>query len=126
MRAPGRAGTRRRNKFGAVPTVVENIRFHSKKEARRYQELRLLEQAGEIRELEIQPKFPLFVPGRGAGGPYARVHVADYVADFRYREGERGILRIEDVKGGRATKTPIYRLKKRMVEALYGIEITEV
>jgi hypothetical protein len=122
MRAPGRAGTRRRNKFGAVPTVVENIRFHSKKEARRYQELRLLEKAGEIRNLEIQPTFPLYV-AKGDGVP---AHVADYVSDFRYFDVRAGSQRIEDVKGGRATKTPIYRLKKRMVEALYGIEITEV
>jgi hypothetical protein len=44
------------------------------------------------------------------------------VADFRYRQGPRGILVIEDVKGMR---TPTYRLKRKMVEAQYGFEIME-
>jgi hypothetical protein len=110
------------NKYRAQPTEVDGIRFHSKKEARRYTELKLLVKAGEIHDLELQPRFPLMVPMRGSG-PYERVHVADYVADFRYRQGKQGLLVVEDVKG---MKTPVYRLKKKMVEAQYGLTITEV
>lgn len=124
----------KRHKYGAVPTEVDGIRFASKKEARRYQELRLLEKAGEIAALELQPRFALIaVPvsdqptlkrgdsvcmvGRALG-----VKVGEYRADFRYTERGRGDI-VEDVKG---VRTPVYRLKKKMVEAQYGIEIREV
>lgn len=114
---------RPRSKYGAIPTEVDGVRFASKKEARRYGELKLLERAGEIHSLELQPRFPLLVPSRGHGGPWDRAHIGDYVADFRYREGPRGLLRIEDVKG---MKTALYRWKKKHVEAQYGIEIREI
>jgi hypothetical protein len=112
---------RRRAKYAAVPTVIDGIRFASKKEAARYQTLKLLEKAGEIHDLELQPKFPLHSPVKGR----ATLHqeVAKYIADFRYRLGPKGLLVIEDVKG---VKTAVYRLKKRMFEVQYGIEITEV
>lgn len=113
----------RRSKYAAVPTTIDNIRFASKREAARYLELKMLEKAGEIKELTLQPKYPLIVRPRSMGGYGNCVVVGNYIADFRYREGPRGILRIEDVKG---VKTPIYRLKKKMVEAIYGIEIREV
>ena len=56
------AVARQRPKYRAVPTVIDGIRFASKAEARRYGELRLLEQAGEIRDLVRQPRFALYVP----------------------------------------------------------------
>lgn len=122
----GGAGKRRdatgRSKYRAVPTVVNGVRFASKKEARRYQDLLLLGMAGEIRNLELQPRFPITVNGE---------RVADYVADFRYQE-KRNVMCfegvgpiyykwfdvVEDVKG---MKTPVYRLKKKLVEAQHGI-----
>jgi hypothetical protein len=73
--------------------------------------------------LELQPRFPLYSPARHkahSGGTLVRV--CDYVADFRYRKGPKGILVIEDVKG---MKTPVYRLKKKWFEAQYGLSITE-
>lgn len=50
-----------RHKYRAVATWVDGIKFPSKAEARRYQQLRLLEKAGEIGHLEIQPVFPIEV-----------------------------------------------------------------
>ncbi len=102
----------RRRKYGALPTIVDGIRFASRREARRYQALDLLQRAGEIRDLELQPAFPIRVND---------VTVAKYVADFRYvtRMGE---VVIEDAKG---VRTPVYRLKKKLVEALYGVRILE-
>lgn len=111
-----------RSKYHAVPTVIDNIRFASKAEARRYQELKMLEKAGKVRNLKLQPKYPLvFSPGAGRDV----ANVGSYIADFWYLAVERGVERpvIEDVKG---VKTPVYRLKKKMVEAIYGIQITEV
>jgi hypothetical protein len=115
--------SKRTHKYGAKPTIIDGVRFASKAEARRYQELRLLEKAGEVKELELQPKFPLHVPVKGRANLFQQV--AFYVADFRYRRGPRGVLVIEDVKS-KPTKTPVYRLKKRMFETQYGLDITEV
>lgn len=109
-----------RSKYHAKPTIVDGIRFASKAEARRYQELKMLEKAGRIRNLKLQPKFPLvFSASRRV------VNVGSYIADFWYLEVDGGVERpvLEDVKG---VKTPVYRLKKKMVEAIYGITITEV
>jgi hypothetical protein len=106
-------------KYRAKPKVVDGIRFHSTREASRYLDLKLLEKAGEIKELELQPKFPIYVCRRKNGELHK---VCDYIADFRYREGPRGVLVIEDVKGMR---TPTYRLKRKMFETQYSIEIRE-
>jgi hypothetical protein len=108
-----------RSKYGAKPWVVDHLRFASKAEGTRYQELRLLEHAGQIRDLELQPAYPIRV--RTPAGRDVAVLV--YVADFRYRAGPQGILTVEDVKG---VRTPVYRLKKKLVEAQYGITITEI
>ena len=111
--------SRKRSKYGAVPMVVDGIRFHSKREAARYGELKLLERAGEIRSLELQPAFPLMAPVRGVS---RLTPIGHYRADFRYRQGPTGILVIEDVKGMR---TQLYRWKKKHFEQQYGISITE-
>ena len=84
-------------------------------EARRYEQLKDMEQRGYIGNLELQPRYPLTVKGAKVG---------TYIADFRYRAlgvGPREV--VEDVKG---VLTPVYRLKKKMVEAQYGITIVEV
>lgn len=120
---------KRDHKYGAKPTEVDGIRFASQKEARRYSELKLLEKAGEIHALAIQPAFPLVAPGKGNGGPYERALVGHYKADFVYCECRRGAkcertrVVVEDVKG---FKTPLYKWKKKHVEAQYGITIREI
>jgi Protein of unknown function (DUF1064) len=111
------------NKYHAIATVHDGIRFDSRKEARRYTELRLLEQAGQIHGLERQPVFPLLTTHH-RGGEVIQVGV--YKADFRYRAGPTGVLVIEDVKSPATRKTAVYRLKKKMVESAYGITVTEV
>ena len=118
----------KRHKYGAIPTEVDGIRFASKKEAKRYGELKLLEKLGEIHGLVLQPRFPLLVPAVGNGGPYERAFVGEYRADFGYCQCGRPAKCaldsvIEDVKG---FKTPLYRWKKKHVEAQYGITITEI
>ena len=119
----------RRHKYGAKPTEVDGIRFASTKEAKRYQELKLLERAGEIINLELQPRFELLVPlpkGHPDAGTRLKC-VGTYIADFAYTEpGYRPLLDrrvVEDVKG---FKTPLYRWKKKHVEAQYDITIREV
>lgn len=120
-----------RHKYGAVRTEIDGISFASKAEARRYAELKLLEKAGKIEGLELQPVFPLttqLTTGtfRGAGKALAGTWpvIGKYVADFKYfnLEAPTGWI-VEDVKG---FKTDLYRWKKKHVEAQYGISITEI
>jgi hypothetical protein len=102
-----------KNKYRAVKTEVDGIMFDSKREAARYMELVLLERAGEISRLELQPKYDCVVNGK---------KICTYKADFRYFNANGSV--VEDVKG---MKTPVYRLKKKLVEALYpGVTIQEV
>jgi len=100
-------------KYRAVPVTIDGIRFASKAEARRYTDLLLMERGGAIRDLELQPRYPLVVNG---------VKVGTYVADFRYVD-EAGRVVVEDVKG---VRTAVYRIKRLLMRALYGIEIEEV
>lgn len=97
-------------KYNARKTVVDGITFDSKKEARRYSELKLMEKAGEIYDLELQPRFLLQDKFRYKGKPFRKV---EYVADFRYTD-KTGAIVVEDVKG---YKTETYNLKKEMVPA---------
>ena len=108
----------KRSKYGAQPTVVDGVRFDSKKEAARYQELLMRQRAGEIHGLELQPEFPLYVWDTVNK---TATHIGKYVADFTYTERDQSV--VEDVKG---MKTPVYRLKKKMVEAQYGVTIREI
>lgn len=103
----------KRAKYRAVPTIVDGIRFASKKEAKRWSELQLRVKAGEISPVERQPRYPIMLNG---------TLICTYIADFRYFEKLGGRLVTEDAKGFR---TPEYRLKKKLVEALYGIKIRE-
>jgi len=103
----------RPHKYRAEPTIVDGIRFASKKEAKRYGELLLMMKARKITELEVQPWFPIKVNGEP---------ICIYVADFRYCDKYLGVI-VEDVKG---VRTPLYKLKKKLVEAQYGIKIVEV
>lgn len=119
----------KRSKYHAQPTTVDGIRFDSKKEATRYAELKLMEKAGQIRALTLQPEFQLTVPALhripNPEGELVFCGVGVYRADFGYeeRQGRRWVPVTEDVKG---VRTSVYRLKKRMVEKSYGIEIREV
>jgi hypothetical protein len=112
----------RRNghKFNAVRTEIDGHTFASKAEAKRYAELKLLEKAGKIGHLSLQPRYMLLV---WDCEKKQDVQVGHYVADFSYWDMSEGKTVVEDVKG---VKTPIYRLKKKMVEHRYGITITEI
>lgn len=119
------------HKYGAVRTTVDGYTFASKAEARRYGELKMLEKAGKIESLELQPRFRLMTQlttgtFNGAGKALAGQFpvIGSYVADFQYfrLEAPTGWI-VEDVKG---VKTALYRWKKKHVEAQYGVTITEI
>ena len=86
--------------------------FDSRREARRHEQLLLLEKARDIAELKRQTAFRIDVNGE---------LVCTYKADFTYIK--KGVLVVEDAKG---CKTPVYRLKKKLMKAVHGIDIKEV
>ena len=103
------------NKYRAVKTVIDGITFQSKKEAERYKILSLLESQGRIDNLRLQPRIALMVNG---------VKIGHYIADFQYDISGKQV--IEDVKS-KATRTPIYKLKKKILETYDPpVVITEV
>jgi len=90
-------------KYKNIPTFVDGIRFASKKEAKRYSELKLLQMGNVISKLETHPSFPLMVNGTKIGR---------YTADFKYLQGKEVV--IEDVKS-KVTKTRDYILRKKIL-----------
>lgn len=127
-----------KSKYRAIRTTVDGVKFSSKKEAARYGELKLLLKRGDIRELRLQPRYVLCAltidmadlrnVNAGVVSP-RRVPVCVYVADFEYEESDRGwggvnwTRVVEDTKGFR---TDVYKIKKKLFEAQYGIQIREV
>ena len=111
-----------REKFGNQKVTVDGIPFDSKKESAHYLLLKMRERLKEIDQLELQPVFPIYIdtPDRG------RIHCGDFTADFRYWEHYCGkdTVRVIDVKSP-ASKTEAYQLRKKLVEAIYNIEIIE-
>lgn len=94
--------------------VVDGLTFDSAKEARRWRMLATLESDGEIRLLQRQ--VPIIAEING-------ISVFRFVADFTYRN-EIGIV-VEDVKSEHTRRLPVYRLKKKILKALLGLDILE-
>lgn len=108
------------SKYGNKKTEIDGIVFDSKHEGQRYAELKLLERAGEIRDLMLQVPFELIPAQKIAGKTVERA--VKYVADFVYYDKD-GNLVVEDAKG---MKTDAYKLKKKMMLYFKGIAIKEV
>lgn len=108
----------KKSKYNAKKTTYDGIEFASKKEAARYQELKWLQELGEISNLRLQVKYPLF-NGMRVNGKVA-LRGCTYIADFVYEE--EGQTVVEDVKG---CKTKEYQIKKKWFADKYGILIKE-
>ena len=105
----------KQNKYGNEKTVVDGITFASRKEASRYQELKMLEKAGEIVGLVRQQRIELI--------PKTKLYKAVYyVPDFIYFDKRSRKTVYEDCKG---YSTEVYKLKKKLLYWRHGIEITE-
>lgn len=109
-----------KSKYRANKCVYDGIKFDSNREMSRYIDLKLLEQAGTISDLKLQVKFEL-QPSYEFNG--RKIRAITYVADFTYRDNRTNEDVVEDSKGFR---TEVYKLKKKMFEYLYKIEIKEV
>ena len=102
------------NKYRAKKRKVDGITFDSIGESKRYGFLKLMEKRGVISDLKVHYKFEIKVEGE---------KVCSYEADFTYYKHLDWI--VEDFKSD-ATRTPLYRLKKKLMKAVFRIEIKEV
>lgn len=110
-----------KRKYNNQPTERNGIKFDSRKEANRYEELMLLLKAGEISDLKLQPQFTLQESYMTPEGE--RIRAIRYVADFSYTQGSRMV--VEDVKS-KATATTQYKMKKKLMQERFGISVKEV
>jgi hypothetical protein len=108
-------------KYRNEKVIVDGVVYDSKKEANKAEELEYLEKAGKIKNLERQKKFVLQEAFRINGH---KIREIAYVADFVYEED--GKLVVVDVKSPITRKNPVYKLKKKMMLYVHGIEIKEV
>lgn len=106
-------------KYGNRKVTADGQTFDSRKEYRRFCELRLLEKAGEVADLRRQVRFEL-LPTQRVGGKVAERSVT-YIADFTYTENGQTV--VEDTKG---VRTKEYILKRKMMLFFHGIVIKEV
>ena len=102
-------------KYNNMKIRVDGRLFDSKAEAARWQELQLLERAGEITELERQVEYELIPKQKGE-------RAVKYIADFRYVDHD-GKTVVEDTKG---VRTPVYILKRKLMLRVHGIRVREV
>ena len=102
-------------KYNNTKIRVDGRLFDSKAEAARWQELSLLERAGEITELERQVEYELIPKQKGERS-------AKYIADFRYVDHEGKVV-VEDTKG---VKTPVWIIKRKLMLRVHGIRVREV
>ena len=104
-----------KNRFTVSPIeerTLDGVVFASKKEMKRYAELKLLVRAGEVQDLELQPEFRVSINGQ---------HYCTYTPDFAYTQhGERIV---EELKSTGTVKDAAYRLRKKAAELFYGIKI---
>lgn len=111
--------TPRKNKYGAKAEKYDGHTFASQKEKRRYQELVILQHAGEISDLEVHPKYQFVVND---------IPVSSFRPDFQYRDSDGAIV-VEDVKshhGKGSTAGEAYTIRKKLLRAIYGLEVKEI
>ena len=108
------------SKYHAKKIVIDGETFDSHKEAARYQELKLMQRAGMITELERKTKFEL-IPNQKRNGRVVE-RALHYKADFLYKDAETGETVVEDVKG---MKTREYIIKRKLMLCEFGIQIRE-
>lgn len=120
------------NKYHSKKVEFDGLTFDSKREARRYQELDLLQQSGQITDLKRQVKYTLIPAQRepstvGARGAIKQGKLIErecsYLADFVYKVVETGQIVVEDTKGMR---TKDYIIKRKLMLFVYGIQIKEI
>ena len=109
------------SKYGNRKTILDGITFDSRHEAERYAELKLLERAGEISNLQLQRPFTLLGVQKDETGKVIE-RPLKYIADFVYTD-KNGKTVVEDAKG---LRTDVYKIKRKLMLSIYGIRVIEV
>ena len=115
------------NKYRNRKVTVDGIEFDSIKEASRYSQLKIMQKAGLIEDLELQKKYVL-IPAQKIDGKTVE-RECSYIADFVYKDVSSGETIVEDVKGYRNPESAGYAkfvIKRKLMLYVYGIRITEV
>jgi hypothetical protein len=108
------------NKYHNKKTAHEGMIFDSQKEARRWNELQLMQCAGMITEVQRQVEF-VVVPKS------EKFRASKYIADFVYRETRTGEIVIEDVKGMRkGAAYQVFKIKQKLMWQIYNYEVIEI
>lgn len=110
------------NKYGNIPSESHGIKFDSRKEAKRYNELIAMQKASQIDDLKLQVHFTLQEQFKTIEGE--KIGAITYIADFTYIDAD-GKYVVEDVKSDATRMNAVYRLKKRLM-AGKGYHINEV
>lgn len=105
---------KKRNKYGAKRTEADGMMFDSKAEARAYGNLKLLQRAGEICDLEIHPRWTFSHNG---------VEIGRYTADFAFTETATKKRRIVDVKSPATARARDVTLRRNLLRAFYGLSV---
>lgn len=101
----------KRLKYGNTFTIVDGIKFRSKREAKYYTDYKVQAWAGLITHFERQPRYKIVINGK---------LICTVILDFQYREADTGILHVIDVKG---VDDKYSQLKRKLVEAMYPITV---
>lgn len=110
------------NKYNNDKVSIDGIQFDSKREARRYYELKLLQMAGKIADLTRQTKYILIPAQRDSSGKLIE-RECSYIADFVYFDKEQQMTVVEDTKG---VRTKEYIIKRKLMLHVHGIQIKEI
>ncbi len=111
------------NKLHNTKTIVDGIRFDSKKEAKRFLELQQMLANGEISNLELQKPFVLIPPKKRSDGKTERA--CKYLADFVYVKDGKTIT--EDIKGCKFGATyNLFIIKRKLMLFIHGITVIEL
>lgn len=120
------------SKYHNEKVIVDGIAFASRKESRRYEELKLLQRAGKISSLELQKKYELIpaqyeadIKGIRSGIKKGKLieRSVNYIADFVYTDNETGKIVVEDTKG---VRTPEFIIKRKLMLYRYNIRVKEL
>lgn len=111
------------SKFFSKKVEIEGIMFDSKKEGQKYLELKDLQEKGIIKDLELQKEYILQDKFKINGKTRRNI---TYKADFTYITTEDNKIHVIDVKSPYTAKDKVYRIKKKLFEKRYGIELEEI
>lgn len=110
------------SKYHSIKSTVDGITFDSRREANRWCELKLLQRAGAICDLQRQVRFVLAPPVR-VGASSRMKPALRFLADFTYRDVQLDETVVEDVKSEPTATKEAFRIKLHLMKSVHGIDV---